>query len=103
MPVGRIIEPYNMKRVSLELGGKSPMIVCDDADVNTAVSIAHIGLFLNQERSLLNADSRYVRAFTINSLQLLLKRLLPLKKLGAYTERTLNRDHKLDDINSVMF
>jgi aldehyde dehydrogenase (NAD+) len=50
--VGHLIEEYaatsNLKRVSLELGGKSPMIVCDDADLDTAVSLAHVGLFLNQ-------------------------------------------------------
>jgi len=50
--VGHKIQQYsaesNLKRVSLELGGKSPMIVLDDADVDLAVSAAHVGLFLNQ-------------------------------------------------------
>jgi len=38
----------NLKRVSLELGGKSPNIVLSDANVDEAVKAAHIGLFLNQ-------------------------------------------------------
>ena len=50
--VGRLIEKYagesNLKRVTLELGGKSPVIVCDDADLDAAVEITHVGVFLNQ-------------------------------------------------------
>lgn len=38
----------NMKRVTLELGGKSPLIVFADADLDAAVAGAHVGLFLNQ-------------------------------------------------------
>jgi len=37
----------NLKRVSLELGGKSPMIICKDADLDQAATSCHIGLFLN--------------------------------------------------------
>lgn len=49
--VGHEIVKYssesNLKKVSLELGGKSPLIVCDDADLEQAADAAHIGLFLN--------------------------------------------------------
>lgn len=38
----------NLKPVTLELGGKSPMIVCEDADVDAAVELAHFALFFNQ-------------------------------------------------------
>jgi len=38
----------NLKRVTLELGGKSPLIVLDDADLDHAVSTAHFALFFNQ-------------------------------------------------------
>ncbi|XP_050383778.1 benzaldehyde dehydrogenase, mitochondrial-like [Argentina anserina] len=38
----------NLKTVSLELGGKSPFIVCEDADVDKAVELAHSALFFNQ-------------------------------------------------------
>ncbi|QND63310.1 aldehyde dehydrogenase family protein [Mesorhizobium loti] len=37
----------NMKRVSLELGGKSPVIVCADADLERAVPIAAMSVFAN--------------------------------------------------------
>jgi aldehyde dehydrogenase (NAD+) len=38
----------NLKRVSLELGGKSPNIVFADADLDAAVEGAYFGLFFNQ-------------------------------------------------------
>lgn len=50
--VGKKIEimasESNMKRVSLELGGKSPLIVMPDADLDQAVGVSQVGLFLNQ-------------------------------------------------------
>ncbi|XP_049864421.1 aldehyde dehydrogenase 1A1-like [Schistocerca gregaria] len=38
----------NLKKVSLELGGKSPLIILPDADIDEAVQIAHDALFINQ-------------------------------------------------------
>ena len=49
--VGRIIMQNaadTLKRVTLELGGKSPNIVFADADLDAAVNGAMLGLFLNQ-------------------------------------------------------
>jgi len=37
----------NMKKVTLELGGKSPLIICKDADLDQAAVAAHVGLFIN--------------------------------------------------------
>ena len=41
------VAAQNVKRVTLELGGSDPMIVCDDADVDEAVSAASVGRFFN--------------------------------------------------------
>ncbi|KAK4784985.1 hypothetical protein SAY86_001674 [Trapa natans] len=38
----------NLKSVTLELGGKSPFIVCEDSDIDQAVELAHFALFFNQ-------------------------------------------------------
>ena len=38
----------NLKRVTLELGGKSPNIVFNDADLDQAIEGAHFALFFNQ-------------------------------------------------------
>ncbi|AQK55068.1 aldehyde dehydrogenase2 [Zea mays] len=45
----------NLKPVTLELGGKSPFIVMDDADVDQAVELAHQAVFFNQVRASLSA------------------------------------------------
>ena len=37
----------NLKRVTLELGGKGPLIICDDADMEKAVNVASGMGFLN--------------------------------------------------------
>jgi aldehyde dehydrogenase (NAD+) len=37
-----------LKRLTFELGGKSPNIVFADADIDSAVAGAHLGLYLNQ-------------------------------------------------------
>lgn len=46
-----------MKRVALELGGKSPMIVHEDADIEGAVDAAIFGIFFNTGQ-VCNASSR---------------------------------------------
>jgi aldehyde dehydrogenase (NAD+) len=38
----------NLKRVTLELGGKSAAIICADADIDKAVEEVHFALFFNQ-------------------------------------------------------
>ncbi len=47
----------NLKRVTLELGGKSPNIVFADADLDAAIEGVHHGLFFNQGQCC-NAGSR---------------------------------------------
>ncbi|KAF4677940.1 Aldehyde dehydrogenase [Perkinsus chesapeaki] len=51
----------NMKKVTLELGGKSPMIVCDDADLDQALAASDIGLFLNHGQCCCAASRIYVQ------------------------------------------
>jgi aldehyde dehydrogenase (NAD+) len=53
--VGRFImtaaAQSNLKRVTLELGGKSPNIIFADTDLDAAVEGAHMGVFVNQGQS----------------------------------------------------
>ncbi|XP_037767371.1 retinal dehydrogenase 2 isoform X1 [Chelonia mydas] len=50
--VGKLIQEAagrsNLKRITLELGGKSPNIIFADADLDYAVEQAHQGVFFNQ-------------------------------------------------------
>lgn len=50
----------NLKPVTLELGGKSPFIVCEDADVDKAVELAHLALFFNQGQCCCAGSRTYV-------------------------------------------
>lgn len=50
----------SMTRVIMELGGKSPFIVCPDADVETAVETLMVAKFRNNGASCLAANNVYV-------------------------------------------
>jgi aldehyde dehydrogenase (NAD+) len=52
----------NLKRVTLELGGKSPNIVFADADMQEAVEGCHFGLFFNQGQCCCAGSRLFVEA-----------------------------------------
>jgi acyl-CoA reductase-like NAD-dependent aldehyde dehydrogenase len=57
--VGRIIAEKcgrHLKRVLLELGGKAPLVVLSDADIDAAVSAANFGAFMNQGQICMSTD-----------------------------------------------
>ncbi len=61
--VGRLIldaAKGNLKKVSLELGGKSPNIVFDDADIDAAVKGAATAIFFNQGQTCCAGSRLYV-------------------------------------------
>ncbi|CAH1255682.1 ALDH1A2 [Branchiostoma lanceolatum] len=62
--VGKIIQQAagksNLKRVSLELGGKSPAIIFPDADLDFAVEEAHQALFFNMGQMCTAGSRTYV-------------------------------------------
>tara|TARA_R110000850_G_scaffold168543_1_gene293550 strand:- start:69268 stop:70701 length:1434 start_codon:yes stop_codon:yes gene_type:complete len=82
VPVGRILAglaAQNMKRITLELGGHAPVIVCDDADLQRAVTLLVTQKFRNAGQACLAptrffiARSRYaefIEAFQAASLSL---------------------------------
>ena len=61
--VGKLIMKQaaeRIKPVTLELGGKSPCIICPDADIDTAVEGAHDALFFNMVTVCLCSSSPFV-------------------------------------------
>ena len=58
----RIMEvaSQEVKRVTLELGGSDPMIVCDDANIDRAVSAASVGRFFNCGQACLAVKRLYL-------------------------------------------
>ncbi|XP_020572593.1 aldehyde dehydrogenase family 2 member C4-like [Phalaenopsis equestris] len=63
--VGRLVmgaaAASNLKTVSLELGGKSPLIIFNDADINVAVQIAWQGGFFNKGEMCVAGSRVYVQ------------------------------------------
>nr|XP_003700432.2 PREDICTED: retinal dehydrogenase 1 isoform X1 [Megachile rotundata] len=64
--VGRLIMQAagksNLKRISLELGGKSPLVVFDDVDVKEAAEIAHNAIFANHGQNCCAGSRTFVHA-----------------------------------------
>jgi len=54
------VAAQTVKRVTLELGGSDPMIVCDDADIDEAASAASVGRFFNCGQACLAIKRLYV-------------------------------------------
>jgi len=52
---------HNLKRISLELGGKSPNIIFADADLDEAVKWAHMGIYLNHGQVCIAGSRIYVQ------------------------------------------
>ena len=52
----------NLKKVSLELGGKSPMIVFPDADLDVAIKAVAAGIFYNMGQTCTAGTRLYVHA-----------------------------------------
>jgi succinate-semialdehyde dehydrogenase/glutarate-semialdehyde dehydrogenase len=50
----------DFKHVTLELGGSDPMIVCEDADIDRAVSAASVGRFFNCGQACLAVKRLYL-------------------------------------------
>jgi succinate-semialdehyde dehydrogenase/glutarate-semialdehyde dehydrogenase len=62
-PIGEqvaAIAAEGSKRVTLELGGSDPMIICDDADLKAAASAAAMGRFYNCGQACLAIKRLYV-------------------------------------------
>ena len=58
-PVGRIIAKTAaryLKPVLLELGGKAPLLILDDADLDAAAAAASFGAFMNQGQICMSTD-----------------------------------------------
>ncbi|KAM0732279.1 Aldehyde dehydrogenase, mitochondrial [Formica fusca] len=64
--VGKLIKQNaainNLKRTTLELGGKSPNIILKDVDLNYAVEEAHFGLFFNMGQCCCAGSRTFVQA-----------------------------------------
>jgi len=88
----------NLKKVSLELGGKSPMIVLDDADIDEAVEVAHVGLFLNQGQCCCAGSRLYVQEGIYDKFVCAAVKKAEAIKIGAYNEACVEQGPQVDEI-----
>ena len=52
----------NLKRVTLELGGKSPLVVFDDCDLDKAAEIAYQAIFMNMGQNCCAGSRAFVQS-----------------------------------------
>lgn len=86
----------NLKRVSLELGGKSPIVIFDDANINEAAQIAHDALFGNHGQSCCAGSRTFVQAKIYDEFVKIAKELAMKKKVGDPFDPTTNQGPQID-------
>ncbi|TCP58177.1 aldehyde dehydrogenase (acceptor) [Tumebacillus sp. BK434] len=88
--VGKLIMGYaadNLKRVSLELGGKSPNIVFPDADFSRAVPGAMQAIFFNQGQVCSAGSRLYIHKSVYDN---------ALSDMVSYADKKVRQGHGLD-------
>uniref|UniRef100_A0A646QFS6 Retinal dehydrogenase 1 n=1 Tax=Hemiscolopendra marginata TaxID=943146 RepID=A0A646QFS6_9MYRI len=99
--VGHIIQKAsgetNLKRVSLELGGKSPLVIFADADLDMAVDVAHTAVMQNQGQTCCAGSRTFVQEeiydeFVKRSKEMALKRVV-----GDPFEKGVLQGPQIDD------
>ncbi len=79
-----------IKRVTLELGGSDPMIVCDDADIDEAVKAAAVGRFFNCGQACLAIKRLYLfDSIADDFIEKLVSRVKKLKVGDGLAEGTM--------------
>src|SRR5215471_3385102 len=77
-----------IKRVTLELGGSDPMIVCADADLDAAAKNADVGRYFNCGQMCLGVKRLYVHESVYDAFVAQLRGILEKKTVGPGTERS---------------
>lgn len=77
---------HQMKHVTLELGGKSPLIIFDDADIDNAVSAALLANFYTQGEVCSNGTRVFVHHKIMDTFLLKLKERTEKIKVGDPTD-----------------
>ncbi|QUQ65307.1 aldehyde dehydrogenase family protein [Kutzneria sp. CA-103260] len=108
--VGRLIGEVagrGLKRVSLELGGNSPLLVLDDADVDAASSAGAFGAFFHQGQICMAASRHIVLADVADEyVDRLVKRAQTLRVGDPWTDRVdlgpMIDDRQADRVESII-
>ncbi len=88
----------NLKRVTLELGGKSPNIVFADADMDQAIEGAHFALFFNQGQCCCAGSRLFVEAKAYDEFVEKSVARAKKRKVGDPFDPTSEQGPQVDDI-----
>ncbi|XP_014486380.1 PREDICTED: retinal dehydrogenase 1-like [Dinoponera quadriceps] len=86
----------NLKRVSLELGGKSPLIIFDDVDVEEAAKIAHEALFSNHGQNCCAGSRTFVHSKIYDEFVKHAKQLALDRKVGDPFDSKIEQGPQVD-------
>lgn len=94
-----------IKRVTLELGGSDPMIVCADADLDTAARMADVGRYFNCGQMCLGVKRVFVHESIYDAFVGQLSAILEKKTVGPGTDKAsrmgpLHLDYQRQEIES---
>src|SRR5581483_3453892 len=84
-PIGKLVAKNSldtMKRLTLELGGKSPNIILDDADLSTAIPMAVNACYLNNGQACIAASRLIVPQDRLDEVKRLAKAVVEKIKMG---------------------
>lgn len=99
--VGRLIAKAaadsNLKKVSLELGGKSPLIVMDDVDVKEAAKIAHDACFENSGQCCCAGTRTFVHEKIFDEFVAEATKLARERKVGNPFDGSVEQGPQIDD------
>lgn len=94
--VMRMAAESNIKKVSLELGGKSALIVCEDADVEQAAHVATTGIYFNMGQVCTASSRMYVHESVYDEFLSRLRKHAESRKVGPGH----NTDHDMGPLVS---
>ena len=98
LTASRILQNCGLKRTTMELGGKSPMIVCDDADLDEAIEHCHVGLFLNQGQCCCASSRIFVQESIYDEFVKKTVEKAKTMKVGEYTDLDASHGPQVDEI-----
>ncbi|XP_050685288.1 aldehyde dehydrogenase 1A1-like [Leptidea sinapis] len=102
LEVGKLIQQAaganNLKRVTLELGGKSPLVIMDDADLAVAVQYAAFGVFTHQGQICIAASRLYVQSGIYDAFVQAAAQVAKSLKIGNPADETTQHGPQVDKI-----
>ena len=91
----------NLKNVTLELGGKSPLVVFDDADLAKAVPSAAFSILANSGQACIASSRVYVHAAIADKFMEAMKETM--KQMGVTGDSTVAGNHRGPIVDKIQF